>query len=176
MFSRQNPSSRASLSNDWILVRPSKILAFSLTSIDRINSQIFLSAFSAERCVFLSNKRMNRELNLPFLLTIHGTRTLERGRLVSIRWLENLDHMALARGKTKNEAAVCDGYFEWPSILLRRFVFRMVSQRGERETRVTGAIFIGIPSGSLCGGERVGGRLDHLRGHPDHVLIFFRHI
>ena len=48
----------------------------------------------------------------------------------------------------------------------------MVSQRGERETRVTGAIFIEIPSGSLCGGERAGGRLDHLRGHPDHVLIF----
>ena len=109
MFSRQNPSSRASLSDDWILACPSKILAFSLTSIDRINGQIFVSAFSAERCVFLSNKRMNRELNLPLLLTIHGTRTLERGRLVSIRWLENLDHMALARGKTKNEAAVCVG-------------------------------------------------------------------
>ena len=57
--------------------------------------------FSPERCVFLSNKRMNTELNLPLLLTIRHmcTRRLVRGRLVSIRWLENVDHMALARGK-----------------------------------------------------------------------------
>ena len=87
--------------------------------------------------------------------------------------------MALARGKTKNEATVCEcvtvtvtlcdpasssgaSFFAW--------------LRGERETRVTGDIFIGIPSGSLCGVERAGGRLRQLRGHPDHVLIFFRHI
>ena len=42
-------------------------------------------------------------------------RGLERDRLVSIRWLENLDHMALARGKWKRKmkplcekVTVCD--------------------------------------------------------------------
>ena len=69
--------------------------------------------FSPERCIFLSNKRMNTELNPSIAIAHHPpllcARRLECGRLVSIRWLENLDHMALARGKTKNEATVCDG-------------------------------------------------------------------
>ena len=57
--------------------------------------------FPPERCVFPSNKRMNTELNLPLLPADRHMcrRRLERDRLVSIRWLENLDHMALARGK-----------------------------------------------------------------------------
>ena len=38
------------------------------------------------------------------------TRRLEWGRLVSIRWLENLDHMALARGKWKRKMK---GYRVW---------------------------------------------------------------
>ena len=53
---------------------------------------------------------MKTELNLPLCSpsAICVPRRLERSRLVSIRWLENLDHMALARGKTKNEATVCE--------------------------------------------------------------------
>ena len=48
------------------------------------------------------------------------TRRLERDRLVSIRWLDNLDHMALARGKWKRKMkplceklTVCDHPAGW---------------------------------------------------------------
>ena len=77
--------------------------------------------FSPERCVFLSNKRMKTELNLPLCSpsAICVPRRLERSRLVSIRWLENLDHMALARGKTKNEATVCECVTQHPPQALR---------------------------------------------------------
>ena len=52
-FSRQKTSSsRASLSDDWILGCSSKTLALSLTSINRINGQVFLSAFLSRKVCF----------------------------------------------------------------------------------------------------------------------------
>ena len=72
-----------------------------------------LKCFSLQKGVFSSRiNEWTRSWIPPLqLLTIRHrcARRLECGRLVSIRWLENLDHMALARGKTKNEATVCDG-------------------------------------------------------------------
>ena len=65
-FHARTSSSRASLSDDWILACSSK-------TINRINGQgsgILKCFFSPERCVSFANKRMNTELNLPPLLTI----------------------------------------------------------------------------------------------------------
>ena len=51
-FHARTSSSRASLSDDWILACSSKTLGLSLTSINRINGQVFLSAFLSRKVCF----------------------------------------------------------------------------------------------------------------------------
>ena len=106
-FHARTSSSRASLSDDWILACSSK-------TINRINGQVFLSAFSLQKGVFSFriNEWTRSWISLHCSPSAMCTRRLERDRLVSIRWLENLDHMALARAKwkRKNEATWRDPF------------------------------------------------------------------
>ena len=99
-----------SLSDDWILACSSQTLAFSF--VINFNQphkwSSILKCFSPQKGVFSFqiNEWIVSWIFLALLLTIGQSRTLERGRLVSIRWLENLDHMALARGKWKRSRGV----------------------------------------------------------------------
>ena len=118
-FHARTSSSRASLPDDWILFlflgNSGSFFNFSQTH----KWSGILTCLSLQKGVY--SFRINEWIRSWLSLCAHHppsmcTRTLEGGRLVSIRWLENFDHMALSarKMKTKDEPAVCDGCRVWP--------------------------------------------------------------
>ena len=117
-FHARTSSSRASLPDDWILFlflgNSGSFFNFSQTH----KWSGILTCLSLQKSVY--SFRINEWIRSWLSLFAHHppslcTRTLEGGRLVSIRWLENFDHMALTRGKWKRKmnprcvtVAVCD--------------------------------------------------------------------